>query len=390
MNPKPRILLLAPIHDWKAYLLQCADELQKHDQIVSIFPKWQAHAGWKRALEQLDIELETFVYTHSTLINPKALTLIRPLLNPLAQRIEESATLRYLLDIQAQKPWDSMFRRNHILKIASTFKPDFIFISGGTGLTAVGKNTLFELKNLLPLTRLVLFNGTSPYEDATAMEKSLLPVLDTVITNDESHSKGWLSLGAKRSWPLPISAIDPDQTKSILASEEEKKRYKSDICFIGTLKPESRYKDRLQALNALTELDLSIWTTDKEILEPYPQLMRKYRGPASNKDIFKIYQSSKIGLNIHGSYMPSGANLRTFEIPAAGCLQAVDHTLPGLFEPGKECILFKNKEDLRTQVSAVLKDDARRQHIADAGMKRTYSDHTYKQRFAHLLNLLNA
>jgi spore maturation protein CgeB len=64
--------------------------------------------------------------------------------------------------------------------------------------------------------------------------------------------------------------------------------------------------------------------------------------------------------------------------------------LPDLFEPGREVIAYESPDDLVVQAERLLGDPDERREIAEAGQRRTLSDHTYARRMPRIVELVEA
>jgi hypothetical protein len=99
------------------------------------------------------------------------------------------------------------------------------------------------------------------------------------------------------------------------------------------------------------------------------------------------FRHTAINLNLVNGNAETGLNMRHFEITAAGgfllCMDQPE--LKGCFEPGKECAVFQNEQDLIEKVRYYLGRPDERAAIAQAGQRRTLSEHLYSHRLAALL-----
>ena len=82
--------------------------------------------------------------------------------------------------------------------------------------------------------------------------------------------------------------------------------------------------------------------------------------------------------------MPTGGNLRTFEIPACGTLQLASRTNLAWFKLDQEIVIYSHFKDLTAKINYYLNHPRQRQKIAQAGYRRTYHEHTYQKHFALL------
>jgi len=128
-------------------------------------------------------------------------------------------------------------------------------------------------------------------------------------------------------------------------------------------------------------------------------------GPISTVDMVKVFQRSKMSLNLSNSasydarYLLSHPRalintLRTnkigeqikgrhFELPACGAMQ-ISYSVSGiekLYDVGREIEVFASPEELVKLIQWYLKHDDDRNAVAQSGLERTLKDHTYSQRF---------
>lgn len=74
---------------------------------------------------------------------------------------------------------------------------------------------------------------------------------------------------------------------------------------------------------------------------------------------------------------------RNFEVPGTGGFLLTQHAahLEDYYEPGREVVTFHSTEEMIEKVRYYLIHDAERTAIAEAGYQRTLSNHTYERRF---------
>lgn len=165
-------------------------------------------------------------------------------------------------------------------------------------------------------------------------------------------------------------------------SDEDKRKYNCEICFIGTAYPE-----RVEVLLGLKDYDVKIfgWGGWEKT-----QLADRYFGPLNATESVKAYRCAKICLNTNTVPATNGVNVKTFEIAAAGGFQISDwrKDIENIFIPDKEIVIFRDLDDLRSRVDYYLKHENERRTIARAGHERLLKDHTLKQRAMQIINLL--
>ncbi len=106
--------------------------------------------------------------------------------------------------------------------------------------------------------------------------------------------------------------------------------------------------------------------------------------------MFRILRDSRIAVNHHigiaGEY---ANNMRLFEATGVGAMLLTDEkvNLGEMFEVDREVVTYRTHEECLEKIRYYLSHDRERQAIAEAGQKRTLSDHTYRNRLAEFVEL---
>lgn len=373
-----RVLFIATLHH--------PEQLQKDiantppDQPKPLFPTSMGQHYWERVFRKNGYDVDVFwrnvsgfgdgdiaslsAHVHTQGITPRkvfdaALRRLPPTLNPDIQR-----------------------RNQRLLDHAQKFQPDIIWLSGDN--TVILPETLAQLK-AEHNCKILYVSGVSPIVFSHPIERQSARLYDLVLVNDYYHGIQWMELGAKHMECLPYVAIDPDfhYPKPMTDVPND---YLCDIAFVGTLVPDNLYSERVQALEALREFDLGIWSVHDipATLKPF------HRGYALGDEMMQVLSSAKISLNIHGDFMRYGGNMRLFETAAVGTFQMVDNR-PGIskwFTPDEHLVIFENMTDLQEKARYYLAHDAERQAIADRAREHVLKHHTYDNRLTHVEALL--
>ena len=359
-----KILFVGSLHHPEALR---AARVQQPDVL---FPPSMAQHFWEKALNQRGHTLDVFwrnnpsekgqTQRFSTGITPQkvinaAINRIPPQINPAARS-----------------------RNAALIERARDFRPDLLWMVGDNRV--ILPETLATIKREIGC-RLIYASGTSPIVFSQPIDRAAMPLYDLVLVNDYYHGIQLLELGAKQMECLPISACDPEFHHPYALSDQERAAYACDIAFVGTLVPDHLYSRRVQALEALRDFDLGIWS----VHDVPPSLQKFVRGGALGEDMLKILSAAKLCLNPHGDFMHYGGNLRLFEAAGTGVCQITDD-LPGtrLWFPeveGKPTIItYDDLDDLRAKVGYYLARDDERQQIATAARAHVYAEHTYDRR----------
>jgi spore maturation protein CgeB len=262
-------------------------------------------------------------------------------------------------------PKNKLLKTWQLQRLVRRYKPKEIFFSAG-------------VDRVFPIKKTVFFSGVPPrtlssHERLTGIKAKL------VVTNDPSHNQQWEKLGAKKAICLPISAVEPSYFHPA-----EKEDRSIPISFVGTLFP-----DRQILLQDLVKVipQLQIWGWLPPRAKLLSELKPHYQGEAWAEQVVRIYQQSKIGLNLAPVHLPLAGNLRTFEIPACRALMLTDKNNPDWYQPNQDVVVFRKPEEAAGKTQYYLSHPEERLKLAQSGYQQTISRHTYFQRFKKLLKL---
>jgi spore maturation protein CgeB len=108
----------------------------------------------------------------------------------------------------------------------------------------------------------------------------------------------------------------------------------------------------------------------------------------SQADLIKIYNQSKISLNL--PFASEGDKIqikgRDFEAPGCGSLLLTKDTkeIAEYFVPGEDIIVYQDASDAAEKVKYYLKKEDKRETIAKKGYERTLREHTIEKRFLEI------
>lgn len=268
---------------------------------------------------------------------------------------------------------------------AAEVGPDLIIAMAQAPL---GMQTLTRLKAFdIPL----VFWFVEDFRTLTYWEE-VVPYYDYIFTiQKEDFFEKLKNKGAKNYYYLP-QACDPGRHRKLVIPDGEKKLIASDISFMG-----AGYYNRKVLFEKLIDFNFKIWGSEWDLSSPVGKLVQKNAARVTEDERIKIYNVSKINLNLHSSTFHEGVdpvgdfiNPRTFEIAACGGFQLVDYRseLPELFESGKEIVCYKDIDELRSLIAYYLENPAEREKIAAMGQLRAVRDHTFKNRMREMLSIV--
>jgi len=150
---------------------------------------------------------------------------------------------------------------------------------------------------------------------------------------------------------------------------------KYDVCFVGRC-----YGEREGFVETLRKRGINLATFGEGWGEG---------GRVTQSDLVKIFNQSKIILNISFSWRDSGVFCvkgRDFEAVGCGSLLLTKDTkeIAEYFIPGKEIATYRDVDDATEKIKYYLANEGEREEIAKRGYERVLRDHTYEKRFSDL------
>lgn len=102
-----------------------------------------------------------------------------------------------------------------------------------------------------------------------------------------------------------------------------------------------------------------------------------------------FYSTSQASLNLFGGCVHGGMPLRPYEIACGNGLLFTQYNreLPSLFEPGKECVAFRNVDEMRAGMDRIFSAPAEYDAIVEAGRSRASTEHTWSKRLEKILKV---
>jgi hypothetical protein len=163
-----------------------------------------------------------------------------------------------------------------------------------------------------------------------------------------------------------------------------------DVSFVGSLSP--HHRRRLEFLESVcSKIPVQVWGQGIERLPKDSPIRACYRGSAWGIEMFDILRRSRISLNHHIDISgPYANNMRLYETTGVGTLLLTDwkQNLPEMFDPAAEVAVYRSPEECIEKIGYYLKEEGERSRIARAGQERTLREHTYRQRMAQLVALV--
>jgi len=264
------------------------------------------------------------------------------------------------------------------------FQPDLLFMPKAENIHSCAvKMALAETK-----ARLAIWYPDNPFwaNQTTMNVIRNLRVCDIYYSWGKFLMETLRSAGCRRVEYLPFAFYPDFFPADVEITEEDRKRFSCDICFVGTWDP-----DREKDLMPLAEFDLGIWgPLWKENVSASSPLYSKIRGGGLyGADMVKAYRCAKLVFNQLRFHNGDSHNVRAMEIPGIGAVQLVRRTSElsnGLFKEGEHLICYDNEKELQALLPGLLAKADSLRCMKDAAVKQVQKRHLLKYRIEQVLN----
>jgi len=219
--------------------------------------------------------------------------------------------------------------------------------------------------------------------------QAFAPLYDVfAVIQKEPFGEELEKIGQPNHLYLPLAA-DPIFHVPLDLTPQERCRFGSDLSFMG-----AGYPNRRVAFRQLLNHDFKIWGNEWDgdpVLAPYVQEGGRR---VSSEECVKIFNASKINLNLHSSIDPERlvtngdfVNPRTFELAACGAFQLTDsRSLMDEAFAADEVVRFASLAEMKEKIVHYLAHEDERTAIAARARARVLAEHTYDARMQTLLD----
>jgi spore maturation protein CgeB len=261
-------------------------------------------------------------------------------------------------------------------KIAGAFRPDLVLSIKGE---AVKPETIEWFKEELGVKTALWYPDDPRFFHS--LVRYIAPNYDHVFTTSERTIEAYKEAGCKDVHFLPF-ACEPDVHKKVNPTEEEKKKYETDMIFVGTY---TRRRARLIGALKKAGVKMKVYGPYWKYFHYETNIYDGIYGP----EMVKAFNVAKIVLNIHiQDDLPYKVNMRTFEATGSGAFLLTDmaYWIKKMFGVGKELVVYKNEDELVKAAKYYLKAEDERLKIAYKGMAKAHERHNYYCRVSDLLS----
>jgi spore maturation protein CgeB len=266
-----------------------------------------------------------------------------------------------------------------VIRAIKAFQPNLVVITSGNYKYAPG--TIHEMRRASG-AKLVAW-----YPDHLAnLERQYLLVgdLDAWFFKDRYMVETFRTMLGLNAHYLP-EACQPVWHRRVQLSEADRRKYGCDLCTASNM-----YYYRARILEIFDAYDFKIWGSyyPRWLVSP---LRAHYPGIyVAEGEKAKAFNAAKIVINTMHYAEIQGVNQRLFEATGCGAFVITDGNpaLPELFEPEREVVTFRSRQELKEKVDYYLAHPEERQEIADRGYARAHRDHTLEKRLDRMLEIV--
>lgn len=222
------------------------------------------------------------------------------------------------------------------------------------------------------------------FRDHGANIWACLPLYECVFTTKSFHMDDARLAQRARELRGIRHGYDPEVHRPVVATDGLRSTYACDVSFVGCWSPKKEQLLRV-VVDRAPDAYLAIWGPGWERADRVVREKWKGRG-AFGDELAAIYSLSRVNLGLlseAGTGTASGdlTTARSWQIPASGgfLLHEDNEEIRSCFEPEKDVGLFRDAEELVSQIRYYLKEDTKREQLRQSGRDRCVSaPYTYK------------
>jgi len=210
---------------------------------------------------------------------------------------------------------------------------------------------------------------------------------DVAICNSEGIAQQASQLGCPHVHFVP-SAYEDSHFRDLRLPEWEERPY--DLGFVGEVGAShgTRRSFLVELFERCADLRLALFTNSQELP---PALRKRARAAGGPRDLPALLAQSRISVNVQADGAERetrGLNFRTFEIPAARCVQLMlyQQGIEEFFAPNAEVVCVRSAQEAECRVRSLLANPDEAKAIAARAHLRI-ADHTWARRAVDILDI---
>ena len=264
---------------------------------------------------------------------------------------------------------------DEVRRLAESYSPDLVLSIKGESITP---KTIEWLRRKLAAKAALWYPDDPRFFNSLA--EQVAQHYDYVFTASEKAIGMYSRIGVKSVHWLPFGC-EPSVHRRIQLSEEDVRKYKCDVCFVG-----SYTRRRAPIIGALERsgVRVGVWGPYWKLFKYDGNVHQSLNGP----EMVKAFNAAKIVLNIHTNEdLRFKANMRTFEAAGSRSFLLTDKPvdLERHFRVGKDVAVYDDETDLVESAKYYMDANEERENMALRAQERAYREHTYQDRLTALL-----
>ncbi len=279
--------------------------------------------------------------------------------------------------------WELNRLNRRLFFLATAAQPDICLVAGGNRILP---ETIQKIKNQGIQTALWTIDAPREFQPIL----NAAPFYDFVFCGGTEAQSLLSEAGIHDTHWLPF-ACDPEIHQPVDVDSEDKKKWGSEVSFVGSF-----YPNRAQILERISDFNLRVWGPGwNKLAKDSPIKNLSTDTQLKPEEWIKIFSSSLINIVIHyqnGKTPCFQAAPRVYEGMACRSFLLVDDQkdVRALFQDGKHLVIYKEVEDLKKKVAYYLNKPEERDKIATQGYKEVVRQHTYAHRLKTMLSVIEA
>jgi spore maturation protein CgeB len=266
----------------------------------------------------------------------------------------------------------------HLCESLGPQKFDFVWVDGGA---LIGPTMVVELKNRFGTV--INYNADDPYGQRDGQRWRLylkaVSCYDLIVVVRDCNVPEAVGRGARKVLRVHRSA-DENAHSPRHISEEDRRRWASEVAFVGTWMPErGPFLARLIELRVPLSIYGDHWHKAREwpVLRPYWRRSGLY----VDDDYAKAIQCARVSLGLLSKGNRDFTTQRSFEIPYLGGVLCAERTLEhaSLYREDEEAVFWSSPEECALKCLKLLNDEGYRQRIMNGGRARCLQNRTTNQ-----------
>ena len=265
---------------------------------------------------------------------------------------------------------NSWLLKNKIIEKVSKINPEIIWVDKGI---IIPSSTFKIIK--MRFSKIIMIHY-SPDDmmnprNQTKYYLDCIPLYDLHVTTKSYNVDELYNIGA-RSVLFVNNAFAPEIHKPYQLTEEEVKKFSSDVSFIGSIE-----KERAEIIFWLAEngIKITVWGKNWQPVLKKHKNIRLISNWFADEKYAKIICATKINLAFLRKVNRDLQTTRTTEIPACGGFMLAERTDEHLklFKENEEAVFFSDNDELKRKIEYYLSNENERIKIALNGYRKCTS-----------------